>query len=118
MNRQDCINKPNKKMRKADEDVSICIGRKQLSEEKTLKTMWGKRLPITVPKNGTYAIIIDKALKKWQSFDRNFSNEEEYVLVYDDVRHAQFMPGGYSIAQGAHHLCFLSTVHMMLFIAK
>ena len=26
---------------------------------------------------------------KWQAFDRNFSNEEEYVLTYDDGRHAQ-----------------------------
>ena len=66
-----------------------------MSEERKLKTMWGKRLPVTVPKNGTYAVILDKAVNKWQAFDRNFSNEEEHVLLSDDGRHAQFMPGGH-----------------------
>ena len=36
-----------------------------------------------------------KAVNKWQAFDRNFSNEEEHVLLYDDGRHAQFMPRGH-----------------------
>eukprot|EP00794_Sanderia_malayensis_P011620 gene11620-12817_t len=93
INRQDSIKQPSKKLKKAD--VSIFIGRKQLSEDKKLKTMWGKRLPVTVPIDGTYAIILDRAVNKWQAFDRNFSSEETYVLVYDDGRHAQFMPGGH-----------------------
>ncbi len=50
-NRQESIKQPCKKFKKPDEEVSIFIGQKQLSQDRKLKTKWGKRLPVTVEWN-------------------------------------------------------------------
>ncbi len=81
------------KKRKIEENVMINIGLKHLSQGK-LKTVYGKRLPLTVVKKATYANILEKATEKFKAFDRNFDSEKEYVLLYDDGQSAQFMPGG------------------------
>ena len=81
------------KKRKVEENVMISIGLKHLSQGK-LKTVYGKRLPLTVVKKATYANILEKATEKFKAFDRNFDSEKEYVLLYDDGQSAQFMPGG------------------------
>eukprot|EP00112_Aurelia_sp_Birch-Aquarium-sp1_P023515 Seg7030.4 transcript_id=Seg7030.4/GoldUCD/mRNA.D3Y31 product="hypothetical protein" protein_id=Seg7030.4/GoldUCD/D3Y31 len=83
-----------KKMRKIDEDVTITIGRKHFIDGK-LKNVWGKRLPIKVPKSASCSVILGKALSKWKAFDRNFDDKVEHLLVYDDGGSAQFMPGSF-----------------------
>ena len=74
--------------------MTITIGRKHFIDGK-LKNVWGKRLPITVPKSASCSFILEKALNKWKAFDRNFDDKIEYLLVYDDGGSAQFMPGGF-----------------------
>lgn len=75
-----------------DEQVTIMIGMKQFIAD-DLKTIRGKRLPIIVPKTATYSILLDKAMLKYQAFDRKFDAMKKYVLLYEDGSEAQFMPG-------------------------
>ena len=63
MDRLTGLKPPPKKKKKGEDDVSIFIGRKQWSNDK-LKTMWSKRLHVTVPKNATCALI-------WKRRQRN-----------------------------------------------
>ena len=83
----------NKKAKKEEEEVAINIGRKNLVDGK-LKNVYGKRLPVTVPRSATYSMILEQAIKKNKAFDRNFNDEADHVLLYDDGSSAQFMPGG------------------------
>jgi hypothetical protein len=43
----------------------------------------------------TYAMLLEQALQKWSAYDKNFDASKEYVLLYDDDRCAQFMPGNF-----------------------
>ena len=83
-----------KKASKKDEntEVIINIGLKRFDDD-DLKTVRGKRLPIAVPANATYATILEKAVAKWKAFDRRFETATEYVLLYEDGTQALFMPG-------------------------
>ena len=79
---------------KVHPDVTINIGLKRFVNGE-IKTVWGKRLPISICRNATYAQILQKGVEKWKVFDRNFNSEEKYVLLYDDGSCAQFMPGSF-----------------------
>lgn len=83
-----------KKAPKKDDniEVTINIGLKRFDDE-DLKTVRGKRLPIAVPANATYTVILERAVAKWKAFDRRFETTKEYVLLYEDGTHALFMPG-------------------------
>ena len=69
-----------KKAPKKDDnkEVTINIGLKRFDDE-DLKTVRGKRLPIAVHANATYATILEKAVAKWKAFDRRFEKAKEYV---------------------------------------
>lgn len=83
-----------KKKAKAEEsNVTINIGMKHFVHN-SLKTVWGKRLPITVNKSSSYVTVLETAKTKWKAFNRNFDSNEEHVLLYEDGSSAQFMPGG------------------------
>lgn len=41
----------------------------------------------------TYAALLEQAVQKWSAYDKNFDQSKEYVLLHDDDRCAQFMPG-------------------------
>ena len=92
--KQACEFRSKKKAPKKDDnvEVTINIGLKRFDEE-VLKTIRGKRLPIAVPANATYATILEKAVAKWKAFDRRFETSKEYVVLYEDGTHALFMPG-------------------------
>ena len=75
-------------------DVTIKIGQKKIVNGE-MKTVWGKRLPISVSRNATYAQILQKGIEKWTAVDRNFDSDNKDVLVYQDGSCAQFMPGSY-----------------------
>ena len=80
-----------KKAKSKNPDVTINIGQKKFVDG-DFKTIWGKRLPISVPRNATYALILERAVEKWTAFDRKLNSEDSYALVYDDGSHAQFLP--------------------------
>ncbi len=84
---------PKKKKQKIA-DVTINIGHKHPVDIE-LKTVWGKRLPITVAKSATYNDVLLRSVAKWSALYRNFDASIEYVLLYEDGNYALFMPGGY-----------------------
>ena len=79
---------------KVEKKVSVNIGIKVMSTN-GLKTVRGKRLPVTVSQQSTYAMLLEQALQKWSAYDKNFDASKEYMLLYDDDRCAQFMPGNF-----------------------
>ena len=81
-----------RKAAKIEKKVSVNIGIKVISP-KGLKIVRGKRLPVTVLQQSTYAALLEQAIQKWSAYDKNFDQSKEYVLLYDDDRCAQFMPG-------------------------
>jgi hypothetical protein len=81
-----------KKGKSTNPDVTINIGQKKFVDG-DFKNIWGKKLPVSVPRNATYALILERAVEKWTAFDRKFNSEDSYALVYDDGSHAQFLPG-------------------------
>ena len=75
-----------------DENVTINIDLMRMADT-DLKPVWGKRLPIQVPKSASYARILSQGIDKWVAFDRKFDGEEDYVVLYEDGSHAIFLPG-------------------------
>ena len=57
-----------------------------------LKTLWGKRLPITDPETATKCQILERAVAEWAAFDRNFDIMQECVFFYEDGSSALLMP--------------------------
>ena len=86
------FDRKNGKRKRVAEDVTINIGLKKIADG-DLKTIWGKRLPITVAKTAAHFQVLEKAVAKWAAFDRNFDSEKDYVLLYEDGSSALFMPG-------------------------
>ena len=85
--------RPKKKLKAThDENVTINIGLMRLASN-DLKPIWGKRLPIQVPKSASYARILSKGIEKWVAFDRKFDGEEDYLVLYEDGSHALYLPG-------------------------
>ena len=88
-----CHFRPKKKIKvNPDENVTINIGLMRMADT-DLKPVWGKRLPIQVPKSASYARILSQGIDKWVAFDRKFDGEEDYVVLYEDGSHAIFLPG-------------------------
>ena len=46
-----------------------------------LKAVHGRRLPVTVSQQSTYAILLDQAVQKWSAYDKNFDKSKEYALL-------------------------------------
>lgn len=84
--------KKNKKTKGINPDVTINIGQK-LFVDGDFKTIWGKKLPVSVPRNATYALVLQKAIEKWKAFDRKFNGACNYTLLYEDGSYARFLPG-------------------------
>ena len=70
----------------------IFIGLMEWSEEESnLKPKRGKRL---VSRDAPYKVLIEKAVKKWKSYNSNLYEEgEDYVLLVDNGQEALFLPG-------------------------
>lgn len=86
--------KKNKKTKSGNQDVTINIGQTKFVDG-DLKIIWGKRLPISLSRNATYAQILEKGVEKWKVFDRKFNGEDSYALLYEDGSYARFMPGSF-----------------------
>ena len=85
--------RPRKKAKVSpDENVTINVGLMRVAGN-DLKPVWGKRLPIQVPKTAGYARVLSKGIDKWAAFDRKFDPEEDYFVLYEDGSHALSLPG-------------------------
>jgi len=87
--------KKKKGKEKSAQNVTITTGlMKHDSSSSSLKKVWGKKLPITVPSDATYSVILDKAVAKWKAFN-SFLMEanKEYLLLYEDGKQALYLPG-------------------------
>ena len=89
-----CQFRTKKKKKNEDVDVTVNIGFKYLNDGE-LKTVKAKWLPITVPQSANYNTLREKAINKWDAFNRNFDATKKYVLLLDDGSEAVFMPGMY-----------------------
>lgn len=78
-----------------DEEVIISGGLLEWKEtDMKLKPVRGKRIALRVSNKAPYTVIFSKAIEKWKAYQSQlYTEEEEYVLVYEDGKQAQFLPG-------------------------
>ena len=71
---------------KVEKKVPVNIGIKVMSTN-GLKTVRGKRLPVTVSQQSTYAMLLEQALQKWSAYDKNFDALKNmcYFMMMTDV---------------------------------
>jgi hypothetical protein len=91
--------KPNKKKgrlgetkAKAKDEVIINVGLMEYEYGET-KIQRGKSFPVKLSKDMGYDEVRDRALQKWEDYDRTFSRDRGYVLVYQDGKLARKIPG-------------------------
>lgn len=59
-----------------------------------LKPVRGNRITLRVSNKAPYIVIFSKAIEKWKAYQSQlYIEEEEYMLVYEDGKQAQFLPG-------------------------
>lgn len=75
-----------------NKDVLINVGLMEY-ECGVPKKVFGKNFPVKIPKECGYDELLEKSLKKWEDYDREFSRERGYVLVYPDGKLARTIPG-------------------------
>ena len=66
-------------------EVIITIGLMEYDGGET-RPQRGKSFPVKLDKECKYDEALEKSLLKWETYDRNFSRERGYVLVYPDAR--------------------------------
>ena len=82
-----------KKGKPKEEEVTIAIGLLEW-KEKRLKPARGKRIALRVSNNAPYTEILSKAVKKWKAYHSDlYIEDEEYLLVFESGKQAQFIPG-------------------------
>ena len=62
-------------------------------ESENPRRVYGKTFPVKVSPNMNYDEVLERALAKWEAYDRSFSRDRGYVLVYPDGKHARTIPG-------------------------
>ena len=84
-----------KKKEKDEEEVTIAVGLLEWKEtEMKLKPVRGKRIALRVSNKAPYQAIRSKAIEKWKAYQSHlYIEDEEYALVYEDGKEAQFLPG-------------------------
>ena len=62
-----------------------------------LKPVRGKRIALRVSNKAPYTVISSKAIEKWKAYQSQLyieeEEEEEYMLVFEDGKQTQFLPG-------------------------
>ena len=89
--------KPNKKKgrlgeTKAKDEVIINVGLMEYEYGET-KIQHGKSFPVKLSKDMGYDEVRDRALQKLEDYDRTFSRDRGYILVYQDGKLARNIPG-------------------------
>ena len=77
------------------EEVTISVGLLEWKEtDMKLKPARWKRIALRVSNKAPYTVISSKAIEKWKAYQSQFYiEEEEYMLVFEDGKEAQFLPG-------------------------
>ena len=91
--------KPNKKkgrvgetQAKAKDEVIINVGLMEY-EYGEAKIQRGKSFPVKLSKDMGYDEVRERALKKWEDYDRTFSRDRGYVVTFQDGKLAKQIPG-------------------------
>lgn len=77
------------------EEVTISVGLLEWKEtDMKLKPVRWKRIALRVSNKAPYTVISSKAIEKWKAYQSQlYIEEEEYMLVFEDGKEAQFLPG-------------------------
>lgn len=83
------------KEEKKYEDVVVHLGLMEWNEkDQILKSKRGKRLPLRVSPNASYATLRQQAEEKWKTFHSNLYDESQpYYLLLEDGQKALLLPG-------------------------
>ncbi|PFX15215.1 Protein HEG-like 1 [Stylophora pistillata] len=83
------------KEEKKYEDVVVHLGLMEWNEkDQILKSKRGKRLPLRVSPNASYATLRQQAEEKWKTFHSNLYDESQpYHLLLEDGQKALLLPG-------------------------
>lgn len=91
--------KPNKRNRQAEgtrskskDEVIINVGLMEY-EYGEAKVQRGKSFPVKLTKDMSYDEVRERSVKKWEDYDRSFSRDRGYVLVFPDGKIAKKIPG-------------------------
>ena len=89
--------KPNKKKGRvgetqAKDEVIINVGLMEY-EYGEAKIQRGKSFPVKLSKDMGYDGVRERALKKWEDYDRTFSRDRGYVITFQDGKLAKQIPG-------------------------
>ena len=57
------------------------------------KPLRGKTFPVKLSKEMNYEKVYERSMKKWEDYDRTFSRDRGYILVYLDGKIARTIPG-------------------------
>lgn len=89
------VTKSSKEEKKKNEDVVVHLGLMEWNEkDQILKSKRGKRLPLRVSSNASYATLRQQAEEKWKTFHSNLYDESQaYHLLLEDGKKALFLPG-------------------------
>ena len=52
-----------------------------------------KTFPVKLSKEMNYEEVYERSMKKWEDYDRTFSRDRGYILVYSDDKIARTIPG-------------------------
>ena len=84
--------KKKKAVGEKNEEVLINVGLMEF-DSGSLRKVFGKTFPVKLFKEMKYEEVLERSLKKWEDYDRTFSRERAYVLVYPDGKLARTIPG-------------------------
>ncbi|CAB3999353.1 Hypothetical predicted protein [Paramuricea clavata] len=90
--------KPNKKKgcmgetqtKAKDEVINVSLMAYEYGEAKIQRS---KSFPVKLSKDMGYDEVRERALKKWEDYDRNFSRDHGYVVTFQDGKLAKQIPG-------------------------
>ena len=89
------MTKSSKEEKNKNEDLVVHLGLMEWNEkDEVLKSKRGKRLPLRVSPNASYATLRKQAEEKWKTFHSNLYDESQaYHLLLEDGKKALFLPG-------------------------
>jgi hypothetical protein len=105
LNSQEWKSSTSKKPEK-DVTVQIMIGLMEMNtKEMRLKPKRGKRIGLSVSSKVSYCVILDKAVEKWKAFNSDVYDDEteDYVLLLENSKPAQFLPGNEHFTLHRYH---------------
>ena len=90
------MTKSSKEGKKKNEDVVVHFGLMEWNEkDQILKSKRGKKLPLRVSPNASYATLRQQAEEKWKTFRNNLYDESQayHLLLEAGKKKPSFYPG-------------------------